>query len=396
MLPGPHGGRLIDLLVDVDVDENTRSDRAPLRHPTWILTPQQHCDLELLATGGFSPLRSFLGEADYASVCADMRLTNGLLWPIPVVLEVPDQLARILRPGSRLNLCGPDGRLLAIQHVEEKWKRNRHEEAGAVFGTTDRMHAGVENLLASPPGVCISGPLQMVRRPAHGDFPRLRRTPSDLRREFAVRGWRQVVAFQTRNPMHRAHLELTLRAAEQAQARILLHPVVGVTKPGDVHYRIRVRCYQALLPSYPPDTAILSLLPLAMRMAGPREALWHAIVRKNFGASHLIVGRDHAGPGSDRSGRPFYAPYASQELVRRHEAELGIQMLSFPKLVYVEKLDRYLPEDEVPPGLRTVAISGTEQRRRLANGEPLPPWFTPPPVAKELRAAFPIPHPRAG
>jgi sulfate adenylyltransferase len=360
-----------------------------------VLTPQQLCDLELLATGGFSPLRGFLGAADHASVCADMRLTNGLLWPIPVVLEVPAELARGLRLGSRLNLLGPDGQLLAVQHVEEKWWRDRRAESRAVFGTTDLAHAGVVRLLTGPDGVCIAGHLEMVRRPRHADFPLLRRTPAELRREFATRGWRQVVAFQTRNPMHRAHLELTLRAAEQTGARILLHPVVGETKPGDVDYRIRVRCYRALLPSYPPDTALLSLLPLAMRMAGPREALWHAIIRKNFGASHLIVGRDHAGPGGDRAGQPFYAPYEAQELVRRHEEELGIRMLSFPKLVYVEELDRYMPEDDVPPGVSAFAISGTEQRRRLATGEPLPPWFTPAPVAEELQAAFRIPRQRS-
>ncbi|MDQ1634363.1 MAG: sulfate adenylyltransferase [Frankiaceae bacterium] len=389
-LPAPHGGRLVDLTIDAGAPDADR-----LRHPTLLLTPQQLCDLELLAIGGFSPLTGFLGAADYASVCADMRLTNGLLWPIPVVLEVPAECARGLRLGSRLNLVGPDGQLLAVQHVEEKWWRDRRAEAGAVFGTTDLVHAGVKRLLNGPDGVCLAGHLEMVRHPRHSDFPLLRRTPAELRREFATRGWRKVVAFQTRNPMHRAHLELTLRAAEQAGAHILLHPVVGLTKPGDVDYRIRVRCYRALLPSYPPDTALLSLLPLAMRMAGPREALWHAIIRKNFGASHLIVGRDHAGPGNDRSGRPFYAPYASQELVRRHEQELGIRMLSFPKLVYVEELDRYMPEDQVPAGARAFAISGTEQRRRLADGEPLPPWFTPPSVAEELQAAFRIPHQRS-
>jgi sulfate adenylyltransferase len=240
----------------------------------------------------------------------------------------------------------------------------------------------------------VAGPLELIRRPAHHDFRELRKSPAELREQLVARGWQRTVAFQTRNPMHRAHLELTLRAAEQVRANVLLHPVVGVTKPGDVDYRIRVRCYQALLPSYPPGTALLSLLPLAMRMAGPREALWHTIVRKNYGATHMIIGRDHAGPGgTDRHGNPFYQPYESQELVRRHERELGITTVTFPRLVYVEDLDSYLPEHEVPPGVRAFAISGTEQRRRLAAGEPLPSWFTPPAVAAALSAAFPTPRP---
>lgn len=382
----PHGGVLVDLLLP---EATAVEGGAGPGMPSLVLSAAQTCDLELLATGAFSPLAGFLGAKDHASVCASMRLASGLLWPVPVVLEIPTALAARLRPGSSLRLLDKDGTLLAVQHVEEKWRRDRRAEARAVFGTTERAHPGVAALLRGPDGCCVAGPLEVLRLPAHSDFRRWRLTPVQLRRQLQARGGGPTVAFQTRNPMHRAHLELTVRASRDAQAHILLHPVVGVTKPGDVDYRIRVRCYEALLPCYPPGAATLSLLPLAMRMAGPREAVWHAIVRKNFGASHLIVGRDHAGPGLDPAGLPFYPPYAAQDLVRRHEVELGITMMSYPELVYVAELDRYVTAEEVPPGGRGIAISGTEQRRRLASGEELPPWFTPAPVAAQLRAAFP-------
>jgi sulfate adenylyltransferase len=228
----------------------------------------------------------------------------------------------------------------------------------------------------------------VLRLPAHPDFTHLRHTPGQVRAEFARRGWPRVVAFQTRNPLHRAHQELTLRASRQADAHLLIHPVVGVTKPGDIDPRIRVRCYQAILRQYPPERVLLSLLPLAMRMAGPREALWHAIIRKNYGATHFIVGRDHAGPGMDSGGRPFYAAYAAQELLRQHARELGITAMTFPRLVYVPSLGSYLPEDEAPADGQVLSISGTELRQRLAEGRELPAWFTPPEIAAELRRSF--------
>ena len=382
-LTAPHGGTLIDLFARAEPDTAFSSVRAP----AWTLTPAQLCDLELLAVGAFSPLSGFLNMEDYQSVCSQMRLTNGLLWPMPVVLEIPEDLASALHPGGALRLCGPDGRLLALQTVEQKWQRDRRAEAHDVFGTIDPYHPGVAALLHGPAGVCISGPLQMVDAVRRSDFRHLRHSPSQLRSRFAAEGHDRIVAFQTRNPMHRAHFEITRRAAEQSQAHLLLHPVVGVTKPGDVDYRVRVNCYEALLPSYPAGTVTLSLLPLAMRMAGPREALWHAIIRKNYGATHFIVGRDHAGPGPDRSGRPFHQPYAAQELVSRHQDELGITVLAFPHLVYVVELERFVPEAEVPAGARALVISGTEQRRRLSRGEPLPSWLTPPPVAAALACA---------
>ena len=380
--PPPHGGVLVDLRL-----RNGRAVEvaaAAQRLPAWELTRRQRCDLELLAAGGFSPLRTFLDRADYESVCASMRLETGELWPIPVTLDLPRRVVDIAGSAGGLTLRAR-GEDVAVLWLRSAWRPDRRAEADAVFGTTDPSHPGVAALLHDSHPWYVSGRLEVLRLPAHPAFGSLRHTPGQVRSLLAERGWQRVVAFQTRNPMHRAHQELTVRAARDLDAGVLLHPVVGVTKPGDVDPRVRVRCYRALLPAYPPDRVLLSLLPLAMRMAGPREALWHAIVRKNHGATHFIVGRDHAGPGPDAQGRPFYDAYAAQALVRRHERELGIGVVTFRQLVYVRELQSYVPEDDVQPGQHALRISGTEQRRRLAQGEELPAWFTPPEVAAELR-----------
>jgi sulfate adenylyltransferase len=378
----PHGGELIDLRANEK--RRTELRTASRDWLGWDLTPRQLCDLELLVSGGFSPLQGFMGRQDYETVRDRMRLSSGKLWPIPIVLDVPESLGRELRPGSPLALRDPEGVMLAALHVEEIWQPDRKAEAEAVYGTTNRDHPGVAHLLDQTHSFYVGGRVEGVEMPHHYDFCPLRLTPADLRAEFLRLGWRRVVAFQTRNPMHRAHFELTLRATREVGANLLIHPSVGLTKPGDLDHYIRVRCYQALLPHYPYNAVKLSLLPLAMRMAGPREALWHAIIRKNHGCTHLIVGRDHAGPGSDSSGRPFYGPYAAQELLREHERELGVAMVPFRVMEYVAELDAYVPQDEV--GNRpSLSISGTELRRRLNEGAEIPRWFTFPGVAAELR-----------
>jgi sulfate adenylyltransferase len=389
----PYGGVLVDVVVDEERASELR--KASTYWPSWDLTPRHLCDLELLLSGAFSPLRGFLSSADVESVCADMRLSDGTLWPIPVTLDVPDELAAQVGPGASVALRDPEGVMLAALHIEEVYRPDRRAEAQAVFGTTDTAHPGVAHLLERTHPNYLGGTLEGIQLPAHHDYPALRHTPAELRAEFTRRGWRKVVAFQTRNPLHRAHHELTLRAAKEVEANLLIHPVVGMTKPGDVDHYTRVRCYQAVMDGYPHNTAMLALLPLAMRMGGPREALWHAIIRRNHGVTHLIVGRDHAGPGADAQGRPFYGPYDAQDLVRQHEAELGVTTVPFRQMVYVEHLDEYLPEDEVPTGARTLKISGTEQRRRLNEGRDLPEWFTPPAVAAELRRSYP-PRARQG
>jgi sulfate adenylyltransferase len=389
----PHGGALVDLIVDEDRAAELRKQSA--EWPSWELTSRQLCDLELLSSGGFSPLRGFLGRADHEAVCTGMRLADGTLWPIPVALDVPEELATGLEPGTTFALRDPEGVMLAALHVSEVWRPDRAAEAEQVFGTADEVHPGVAHLLRRTHPFYVAGELEGIQLPVHYDYQELRLTPRELRDRFARLGWRRVVAFQTRNPMHRAHLELTLRAARQVEAGLLVQPVVGMTKPGDVDHYTRVRCYQAILPHYPRSTAMVSLLPLAMRMGGPREALWHAIIRRNHGCTHLIVGRDHAGPGVDAAGNPFYGPYEAQELFRRHEDELGVTMVPFRQMVYVEDLDSYVPEDEVPEGAHVRSISGTEQRRRLNEGLDLPTWFTPPAVAAELRRSYP-PRSRQG
>ena len=382
----PHGGELVNLLADADrAGEIAKHSRD---WPSWDLTPRQVCDLELLLAGGFSPLRGFLASADYEAVCSTLRLADGTLWPIPVTLDVPEEFAAALEAGSSVALRDAEGVMLAALTVEDIYRPDLSLEAQRVFGTTDRKHPGVAHLLERTNPVYLGGRVEGAQLPLHYDYKELRQTPAELRALFAARGWRKIVAFQTRNPLHRAHQELTLRAAKEVGAHLLIHPVVGMTKPGDVDHYTRVRCYQAIMPSYPHGTALLSLLPLAMRMGGPREALWHAIIRRNYGVTHFIVGRDHAGPGADSKGRDFYGPYDAQELLREHEAELGVAMVPFQLMVYVEDRDEYLPVDEVPDGARTLSISGTEQRRRLNLGLDLPAWFTPPAVAEELRRSY--------
>jgi sulfate adenylyltransferase len=379
----PHGGALVDLVVQ-------RSRRAELRDsalawPSWRLTPRQLCDLELLATGGFSPLRGFLGSDDYAAVCESMRLADGTLWPIPITLDLPESVVRAAERSGTLALRDREGAMVAAFHLTQAWQPDLRAEAAAVFGTTNEAHPSVEYLLHRTNPWYAAGELEVLEPFSHPDFPELRRTPAQLRSEFERIGWKRVVAFNTRNPMHRVHLELTVRGAREADAKLLIHPVVGLTQPGDIDAYTRVRCYQALLPSYPAGTTMLSLLPLAMRMGGPREALWHTLIRKNHGATHFIVGRDHAGPRPDRTGVPFYHPYAAQELLERHEAELGVQVVRFRKMVYLATADTYVEEHEAPVGLPVLQISGTDLRARLAQGAELPEWFTVPAVARELR-----------
>jgi sulfate adenylyltransferase len=386
----PHGGKFPNLMVDAERASRLKTESRDW--PSWDLTPRQLCDVELLLNNGFSPLRGFLGRADYEAVRDTLRLADGTLWPMPITLDVPAELAGKLGAGARLALRDPEGVLLAVLNVEDVWQPDRTQEAQAVFATTDPLHPGVAHLLQRSHPWYVGGRLEGLALPVHYDFSELRLSPAELRAEFARLGWRRVVAFQTRNPLHRAHQELTVRAATQVSGNVLIHPVVGMTRPGDVDHYTRVRCYEALMPRYPQGTAKLSLLPLAMRMGGPREALWHAIIRKNYGCTHFIVGRDHAGPGKDAGGRPFYDPYAAQELVKTHEQELGVGLVPFREMAYVADLDTYVPEDEVPAGSRVLTISGTELRRRLAEGREIPDWFTFPEVAAELRRSYPPRH----
>jgi sulfate adenylyltransferase len=385
----PYGGRLVDLRVGEDERAALLAHAATL--PSIQLTERHVCDLELLAVGGFSPLDRFMGQADFERVCAEMRLADGTLFPMPILLTVGRDVSLAL--DGELALRDAKNDLLAIMRVEELYAWSRQAFARSVLATEDARHP----LVAELPrwgDVCVSGALRVLRLPAHYDFKPLRLTPSETRTRLTAMGRGEVVAFQTRNPLHRAHEELTKRAAEIADATLLLHPVVGLTKPGDVDHYTRVRAYKALTEKYyDTNRALLALLPLAMRMAGPREALWHAIIRRNYGANHFIVGRDHAGPGNDSFGKPFYDPYAAQELVAQHADEIGITMIPFRELVYLEGEARYEEETRVPAGAAVARLSGTQVREEYLNrGRQLPGWFTRPEVAEVLAQSYPPRH----
>jgi sulfate adenylyltransferase len=390
-LVAPHGGELINLIAEPSRVAELKAHSK--EWPSWDLTARQVCDLELLLSGGFSPLRGFMSRADYEGVCHNMRLSSGVLWPMPITLDVTEEFAKSLKPdSSKVALRDPEGVMLAVLRVDEVWQPDRPAEAQAVFGTTSKLHPGADYAINKSNPWYVGGTLEGLQLPSHYDFRSLRLTPAELRAEFSRLGWRRVVAFQTRNPMHRAHQELTFRAAKQVEANLLLHPSVGMTKPGDVDYFTRVRCYQLLLSKYPQGTVKLSMLPLAMRMGGPREAIWHGIIRKNHGCTHFIVGRDHAGPGNDADGKPFYGPYDAQELFSKHEADIGVTMVPFNMMVYLEDQDKYVPDNEVPKGARVLNISGTELRQRLNEGREIPAWFTYPEVVQELRRSYPPRH----
>ncbi|KAK0225899.1 sulfate adenylyltransferase [Armillaria fumosa] len=387
----PHGGVLKDLVArDAPISHQLKEEAESL--PELVLTERQLCDLELITNGGFSPLEGFMTEKDYQSVVDTLHLANGVLFPIPITLDVSGEIINRLsiQPGSRLSLRDPrDEEPLAIITVEDIYKPDRVKEAIQVFGADDPAHPSVSYLRRRVQDFYIGGKLQAIQAPAHFDYVALRFTPDELRSHFKKLSWRKVVAFQTRNPMHRAHRELTVRAARQRQANVLIHPVVGLTKPGDVDHYTRVRVYEAIMAKYPNGMGHLALLPLAMRMAGPREAVWHAIIRKNFGATHFIVGRDHAGPGKNSQGKDFYGPYDAQDLVTKYEEELQIEMVPFQQMTYLPSTDEYQPADEVPKGVQTLDISGTELRRRLKTGAPIPDWFSYDAVVKTLRESYP-------
>src|SRR6056297_3185612 len=353
------------------------------------LTPRHLCDLELLTNAAFAPLNGFLGESDYDSVVREMRLTSGDLWPIPVTLDISRDHAEKLSPGDTLELRDPEGVLLATMSVEDLWEPDRKLEAEAVFGTLDRNHPGVAHLLERTQPVYVGGKVEQVEAPIHYDFPHLRYTPAQLKELFAKRGWEKVVAFQTRNPMHRVHQELTFRAARELEANLLIHPVVGMTQPNDINHYTRVRCYEHILTRYPEQTTYLSLLNLAMRMAGPREALWHALIRRNHGCTHFIVGRDHAGPRNPSTGESYYGPYDAQDLMAEHQQEADIEMVPFHELRYVENRAQYVPGNQVGEGDTVRSISGTEFRRRLNEGLDIPEWFSYPEVVEVLRKTHP-------
>jgi sulfate adenylyltransferase len=378
-----------ELYVSYESAQKLKTEAADL--PSWDLTARQVCDLELLMNGGFAPLKGFLGREDYEGVVEGMRLADGTLWPMPITLDVTQKFADATEEGQDIALRDPEGVILAILSVTSKYAPDKAREAEMVYGADDLAHPAVNYLHNTAGPVYLGGAITGIQPPVHYDFRARRDTPNELRAYFRKLGWRRVVAFQTRNPLHRAHQELTFRASREAQANLLIHPVVGLTKPGDVDHFTRVRCYEAVLDKYPAATTTMSLLNLAMRMAGPREAVWHGLIRKNHGCTHFIVGRDHAGPGQNSAGEDFYGPYDAQDLFREHEAEMGIEMVDFKHMVYVQERAQYEPNDEIADkdDVTILNISGTELRRRLSEGLEIPEWFSFPEVVAELRRTRP-------
>lgn len=385
----PCGGALVNLLMP----EDERADAMAYagRLPSIQISERAICDLEMLAVGAFSPLDRFMGRRDYQSVLDSMRLANGHLFPIPVTLPVdpgPD-----IHLGQEIALRDAKNNVLALMVIEEIYPWDPAEMADKVFGSRDPRHPMVAEMSRYGP-TNISGRLRVLQLPPHYDFRELRLTPAETRARLAAMGHHNVVAFQTRNPLHRVHEELTKRAVQELDGALLLHPVVGLTKPGDVDHYTRVRTYRALTENYyDPDRVLLALLPLAMRLAGPREAVWHMLIRRNYGANHLIVGRDHAGPGNDSEGKPFYGPYDAQEMAARFSDELGVKPVPFKMLVYLPDENRYEEMGKVPEAAQTASISGTQVREDyLNNGKKLPPWFTRPEVAEILADSYPPRH----
>ena len=360
--------------------------------PSIVATARQLCDIELLMSGAFDPVVGFMGSKDFNGVLDNMRLSSGKLWPIPVTLDVSEDFIKSndISEGSTFLVRDEEGVALAAVSVTEIWEPDKSKEAICVYGSTDTSHPGVDYLFNVSEKIYVGGTLEKLEMPRHYDFRDLRHTPESLKEEFERLGWDKVVAFQTRNPMHKAHKEICYRAATENSANLLIHPEVGMTRPGDVNHYSRVRCYKRVLEKFPADFAFLSLLPLAMRMAGPREALWHALIRKNYGCSHIIIGRDHAGPGNDSDGNPFYGPYDAQDLVEKFKDEIGISMVPFKMLVYAEGMSDYISIDEVPDGENVLTISGTEFRQRLENGDDIPDWFSYPDIVDELRLVYPL------
>lgn len=347
------------------------------------LNTRQICDLELIMNGGFSPLKGFLNKEDYEGVVNRMRLANGKLWPIPIVLDVEDKKKYTI--GQKIILCDEYGKPLAFFTIESIYELNKKLEAKKVYGTRDINHFGVSQLLYNTGKYFLGGPIKSINTMDKYDFYKFRHSPKELKQIFKKRGWKKIIAFQTRNPLHKAHFEMIKRASKKYGANVLLHPSIGMTKEGDIDYVTRVKCYIHIYNNYMKDFAFLSLLPLAMRMAGPREALLHAIIRKNYGCTHFIIGRDHASPGNDKNGKPFYKPYAAQDLVQKYAREIKIKPIFFNEMVYVQEEKTYLPINEIKKNHTIMNISGTEFRKMIFNNEPIPDWFSFPEVVKEIK-----------
>jgi sulfate adenylyltransferase len=386
----PHSDKIVNLIVDSERANDLRKLSRNLQSIT--LNSRQLSDLELLMNGAFSPLRGFMTGDDYISVRDTMRLRDGTLWPIPVCLDISEEQSRQLSVGQSVALRDAEGFMVAILTIEDIWAADKSLEAERVYGTRDMSHPGVEYLFNNTGTHYAGGAIEGIQFPLHFAFRRYRHTPLEIRSLYRKLGWRRIVGFHTRHPLHRAQFEMTLRAMALAGANLLLHPVVGRVRPGDIDTYTRIRCYTAISEKYPPNMMLLSLLPLSMRMSGPREALFHAIIRKNYGCTHFIIGRNHASPGSRSDGQPFYDDHAVKELVKSFGDEIGISIIAFDEMVYVPEEDAHIPLSEVPEGMAVRSLSDDEFHKKLREGKRLPEWFTFPQVAQVLQKAYPPRH----
>jgi sulfate adenylyltransferase len=386
-LINPHGSRLVDLLVDADRAAEIR--QASRDWPSVDLGPRQLCDLELLINGAYSPLEGFLGEADHRAVCEDARLADGTLWPIPVVLNIPDELADSLAAGDQVALRDREGVMIAGMRVDECYRRDLEAEVDAVFGTADRSHNGVAQYLHRTRPWAVAGRVEALQLPVHYDYRELRRTPAELRGEFERLGWHSVMAYQTHRTIHRAQQTMMVEAARANQANILIHPVVGLDEPGDADHYTRVRCYQAILRSFAGSMAVLNLLPLAMRGGGAREALLHAIISKNYGCSHLMIDCNGTGAVLDTVGEPAYGTEQARDIIAEHGPELAVEMVAARAMAFLEDSGEFVAVDEASASASRLQITGEEIRQRLDDGRELPSWYTDEAVAAELRLRHP-------
>ena len=386
----PHGNKL----VSFHLSKGELEEYAELSNTISSLTLslKQQCDLEMILNGAFSPLLTFNNQKDYEEILLNNKLLNGVIWPIPIVLDVPNDFLKALDKNEHISLRNAEGFLLAILKVREFWSPNKKDEANSIFKTIDENHPGVDYLFNHTNSNYISGELVPIQSNKYFDFTHLRKSPQEVRDLFRSKRWQDVIAFQTRNPMHRAHFELTRLAMEQHNAKLLIHPVIGISKPGDIDHFTRVKCYQHIIKHYPENSVELSLINLAMRMAGPKEALWHAIIRKNYGCNYIIIGRDHAGPGVDAKGKPYYQPYDAQELISQYQEELEIKMVPFQEMVFAKNKRNYLPLDQIKEEEQIETLSGTQFKELLKQRTEIPNWYSFPEVVHELRRRYPKLH----
>jgi len=386
----PHGNKLVSFhLSKGELEEYSELSNTI---SSLTLSLKQQCDLEMILNGAFSPLLTFNNQKDYEEILLNNKLLNGEIWPIPIVLDVPNDFLKALDKNEHISLRNAEGFLLAILKVREFWSPNKKDEANSIFKTIDENHPGVDYLFNHTNSNYISGELMPIQSNKYFDFTHLRKSPQEVRDLFRSKRWQDVIAFQTRNPMHRAHFELTRLAMEQHNAKLLIHPVIGISKPGDIDHFTRVKCYQHIIKHYPENSVELSLINLAMRMAGPKEALWHAIIRKNYGCNYIIIGRDHAGPGVDAKGKPYYQPYDAQELISQYQEELEIKMVPFQEMVFAKNKRNYLPLDQIKEEDQIETLSGTQFKELLQQRTEIPNWYSFPEVVHELRRRYPKLH----